>query len=592
MLVSKKIIDKIKILDDLPKSIGFRQNVGCNSRISRKILDDEVVALKKVQPEMDDKNKMVQIFFREVVDQVFTDHPTVLPLRAFNLFHYSNKLESFIYRSCLATKFCDGGMLSSFLKKMKKNQYLPKKYIITQQYIFAYGIARGMRKLFLNGIIHRDLKSENIFVSKPSFESENIPDEISPLFNGENEYYIPYIADLGLSKVAHDTEQSQQCGTFYYLAPEVMSSIKYSFPADVYSYAVILSNIFQFKERPEFECTTRNTNTFIRHVTDGGRPKVNGCTSSQKKYLGYLWDNDPSKRLTFVDIVEYLENPNDDFIFKNYDKDVIEAYKKYIEYQINPTDSHSKLIIQDEKIKDIYKKYDKYGKNQEEYYRLDEDDAKILTSFSDETKSFENSITSSIIQNQEDCVKPEEYISSFINNLPNIQSENHFLKEGILSEAKGDNENAKEFYLNAIKSGSIQAATKLSILLLRNGDDEAKKKGFDLLQFAAEKKDKDGLFYFGYLLSEGFELKNVKADKEKAAMLLEESGKLGNNRGLFEAASIYHELAIESSIGNKSLSKKQLTKALQLYEESYEKYGDKESQNLSKQLHDFLEKQK
>lgn len=602
MEISKQIIDKIKVLDELPNSQRFHQDTGANSKISRKMLDGNVVALKKIQPEYKNTvEKRAQIFLREVTDHILAQYPSVLPVCGFNLFHYSKSTKSFIYKPCLATVFCDGGMLSNVLKKMSKNKKLTKRFIQTQQYIFAYGIAKGMKKLYMNHILHRDLKNDNIFISKPKCQSENIPEDIIPLFKNNSQYSIPFIADLGLAKVAQNSEQSQQCGTFYYLAPEVMSSTKYSFPADVYSYSVILSNIFQLKDKPDFDCK-KTSLFFIQYVTKGGRPDVSGCTEIQKEYLSKLWDFNQQLRPTFIDIVDYLENPTkDNFIFNDYEEDVIEAYKKFIDFQIS---SDSNPESKNENKYDIFKKYDQYERTQEEFYRLEPEDAKSLSNLPNDTQ-FENCITSSIIRDsgipfnckdQNEKVQINEYVSSFISNYSNNQSPvsntpESYLQNAILSESKKDYESAKQFYLKAFKSGSISAATRLSILMLKHGDIETKKNGFDLLKFAAEKKEKDGLYYYGYILTEGFEPKGIKADKEKAAKLLEEAGELGNCYGFFEAASIHHEFAIkESKEGNEENANKHLSKAIQLYKFSYEKYGDEESQKLSIELQSYLDK--
>lgn len=601
MQFATKITDKLKTLDGLKDSERYQQNTGSYSKISRKVLEGEIVALKKIKPEARSSlEKRAQIFFREVTDQILAGHPSVLPVLGFNFFHYSKKNEMFLYKPRLATKFCDEGMLSEVLKKMKKNKKLSKKYIQTQNYIFAYGIAKGMENLFINRILHRDLKSENIFVSKPTFENGNIPNDIMPLFKNK-EYMIPFIADLGLAKVAVVTEQSLQCGTYYYLAPEVMSSKNYYFPVDVYSYAIILSNIFQLKEKPIFNCK-KIAYHFIQHVTNGNRPLVDECTEDQQKYLNKLWATDPNSRPTFIDIVEYLENPGEKFIFDNYDQEVIDAYKKYIKYLLN-SDSKSKSISKTQNVpkENIANLRDKI--THEEFYRLNQEEIQNFSKFSNTSNDFKRSVTSSIIQNSNSSSKQEEipitqYITSFTNSTIHQKSDstlppsNYYLNAGTLSEMKGDYENAKKFYMNAIQNGSIQAATKLSILLLRNGDTESKKHGFDLLEFASEKKDKDALFYFGYLLSEGFKIKGLKADKERAAALLEEAGQLGNKRGFFEAASIHHERAINfSSKGKKKLAKKSLSKAILLYKSSFEKYGDEESLKFSTELQSYLDKQ-
>lgn len=95
----------------------------------------------------------------------------------------------------------------------------------TKRYLMMYGVACGMRELHRNGVLHRDLKLENVLIDE----------------NGD-----PFITDFGLSGMSSaGIEQSQLmsvagCGTHYYMAPEVRLDSRYSGKADVWSYGIML----------------------------------------------------------------------------------------------------------------------------------------------------------------------------------------------------------------------------------------------------------------------------------------------------------------------------------------------------------------
>ena len=94
------------------------------------------------------------------------------------------------------------------------------------KFIMALGIASGMKYLHNKGISHRDLKPENILID-------------------DDEY--PVITDFGLSRENID-DMSTRAGTILYAAPEVFDgSGNYDKKVDVYSYALIVNEIYSGK---------------------------------------------------------------------------------------------------------------------------------------------------------------------------------------------------------------------------------------------------------------------------------------------------------------------------------------------------------
>lgn len=71
-------------------------------------------------------------------------------------------------------------------------------------------------------IIHRDLKSLNIFV------------------NEANGVYTSKVADFGLSR-SPEAEMMTMClGTLHWMAPELLDNKQYSLKVDVYSFGIVL----------------------------------------------------------------------------------------------------------------------------------------------------------------------------------------------------------------------------------------------------------------------------------------------------------------------------------------------------------------
>lgn len=76
--------------------------------------------------------------------------------------------------------------------------------------------------LHSNGIVHRDLKLENLLVQQPGFKIK--------------------IADFGFADiiVSPDNKISGMNGSYGYVAPEVMTGGSYGFEVDIWSLGVVL----------------------------------------------------------------------------------------------------------------------------------------------------------------------------------------------------------------------------------------------------------------------------------------------------------------------------------------------------------------
>ena len=82
----------------------------------------------------------------------------------------------------------------------------------------AYELLTGLKGLHKHNIIHRDIKSANVFFAKD----------------------VAKLGDMNVSKLTEDGFCSTQTGTPYYTAPEIWSGEKYGNKCDVWSLGVIL----------------------------------------------------------------------------------------------------------------------------------------------------------------------------------------------------------------------------------------------------------------------------------------------------------------------------------------------------------------
>ena len=100
-------------------------------------------------------------------------------------------------------EYCDGGDLSIYLKQQNK-KFLKEDKI----WKFFIEISMGLEHIHKNKILHRDIKSLNIFLNK----------------NGTVK-----IGDLGVAKMlAHNDFAQTMVGTPYYLSPELCEEKPYN----------------------------------------------------------------------------------------------------------------------------------------------------------------------------------------------------------------------------------------------------------------------------------------------------------------------------------------------------------------------------
>ena len=112
----------------------------------------------------------------------------------------------------LAIEYCEGRDLFNYMKERNfKISEDRVRELISQ-------IAQGLQYLHSYGIVHRDLKLENIMMTNCSDKA------------------TAKLADFGLAQIIGPSEKSNEpFGTLGYIAPEVLKKEPYSFSCDLWS---------------------------------------------------------------------------------------------------------------------------------------------------------------------------------------------------------------------------------------------------------------------------------------------------------------------------------------------------------------------
>jgi serine/threonine protein kinase len=237
----------------------------------------------------DNTPKFLKEFKREIgLLMSLPNHPNLLTLLGFAID------ESDIY---IVTEFCKGGTLFDLLYKKDTKINMSFK----QQVKILMDICRGMQFLhnLHHPIIHRDLKSLNIFI-------DNSMDKGSTEFQTK-------IADFGLARTMDDSEEfyTRRMGTFHWMAPEIFADKPYNSKTDVYAFAIIMWEIFA--QKTPYYNLGKPQKIFQYVYYKDQRPSFSDCNISETfkpkmtAIMSRNWDKNPNKRNEFEEIYKELE---------------------------------------------------------------------------------------------------------------------------------------------------------------------------------------------------------------------------------------------------------------------------------------------
>ena len=172
-------------------------------------------------------------------------------------------------------EYISGGNLQNFVKKRRKLCEKTAKILFRQ-------IIQGIKYIHSRGIVHRDIKLENILLDLNN---------------------IIKICDFGVGKlVKPNTILKDQCGTPVYMAPEILKGNGYKgFPVDIWSAGValyiMLSGTLPFNKDKDHDLEYNILNSNIKEIKD--------ISDEGNHLLKNILEKDPNKRYTCNQILEH-----------------------------------------------------------------------------------------------------------------------------------------------------------------------------------------------------------------------------------------------------------------------------------------------
>ena len=259
--------------------------------------DNKFYALKMYQIKNDDmksskeKNENVKSIENEINILSQLDNPFIVKLyEVFSLNQNpntellnNNGNEDDTQIMCLVLELCENGDLNDKIREKKhKNEKFTEKEILH----YFYEILQGLYYLHKNRVIHRDLKTLNIFLT----ENNHIK-----------------LGDFGLSKklINNNIYAYTFVGTPYYLSPEICQNKPYDEKSDVWSLGVVLYELITLNKPFDSES---QMGLFMKILKNKPAPINNTIKHSYSQLLinlimENLLDKDPLTRYSIKQII-------------------------------------------------------------------------------------------------------------------------------------------------------------------------------------------------------------------------------------------------------------------------------------------------
>ncbi|KAI6647615.1 Serine/threonine-protein kinase Nek1 isoform X4 [Oopsacas minuta] len=175
-------------------------------------------------------------------------------------------------------EYCDGGDLHTKISSLK-NQLFEEDQIVN----WFVQLCLGIKHIHDRKILHRDIKTQNIFLNRQAT--------------------IVKVGDFGISKVMNSTvELARTCiGTPYYLSPEICEGRPYNHKSDVWSLGCVLYELVSLKHAFE----AGNMNNLVLKIIKGSYPALPTKYSKDLRNLvGLLLKRHPKDRPNVNEILK------------------------------------------------------------------------------------------------------------------------------------------------------------------------------------------------------------------------------------------------------------------------------------------------
>ena len=263
--------------------------------------DNSQCVIKQINIQnMNEKDKQDTLNEAKILEKL--DHPNIIKFK--EVFIANKPLKTLN----IVTEYADGGDLSLAIKNQRK-EYFKESQILD----YFTQICLAIKHIHGKHIIHRDLKSQNIFLTKTG---------------------LVKLGDFGIAKNLNCTWQKAKTmiGTPYYLSPEIVNNKPYSFKSDIWSLGVLLYEMMALKM--PFDANSLPMLT-LKIIKGNYAPPPQRYTADLRNLISQLLNVDPDKRPSVDQILKLpiIKNRiknylNEKDYNKEFSKSIVKLYKE------------------------------------------------------------------------------------------------------------------------------------------------------------------------------------------------------------------------------------------------------------------------
>ncbi len=269
--------------------------------------DNSQCVIKQINIQnMTEKDKQDTLNEAKILEKL--DHPNIIKFKEVFIANKPIKTLNIV------TEYADGGDLSLEIKKQRK-EYFKESQILD----YFTQICLAIKHIHGKHIMHRDLKSQNIFLTKTKMVK---------------------LGDFGISKNLNCTWEKAKTmiGTPYYLSPELVNNKQYTIKSDIWSLGVLLYEMMALKM--PFDANSLPMLT-LKIIKGNYAPPPQIYTSDLRNLVSQLLSVDPNKRPTADEILKMpiIKNGIKNFLNeidynKEFSKSIVKLYQKEKKPQI------------------------------------------------------------------------------------------------------------------------------------------------------------------------------------------------------------------------------------------------------------------